>query len=617
MSNEAKVEMVPMLQDMRTYITNHYWSEMLCEVEEQLPGFKAQMPSCTQGTRLFLHHEESKIVKADFWRKSRTKMSADLYVRLKIGASKNGELPRYFVQNMYLSTDFVLDGTIQWLSESTVLLDECPEREGWTKLSKYLVPIFSYDDMELQVQNMLKAYLGEIAVTAYQSRAAWKLAKAMELQISSAPLFKNRRTEAILFFQEGIARAERQEGDETVMEEMVIPAKTILLNSNAKSYQRADSDGREIFHECIHYEWHTMFFTLQALHSADLRLLEYGEADRASRPAAKDVRWVERQASYGSTAAALPRPVLMPMVHQYWAEVTNQSINPGDKIAHVIYQIAQEKQVSKGLIRTRLIWLGSPAAKGAFNYVNGRYIANFAFDRESVSSGDTFVISRTQFLDLYEQKEDFRELIDKKRYVYADGHVCLNTPSIVRQENKRGAVLTEWARGHVDVCCLKFHREYKSVIGSYGVGELHSDQAYQDSYTLICSLDLDENLSEEALDEKNAEYLETFPRRPSAALVQLIHDRCGTQKELSLRSGISEATISRMCSDDSFRYDIRQITRIVISLHMPPLLSAAFMELTGFGTAVMTRYLRYQCIIACMFMDELDDVINSNRKLLE
>ena len=76
----------------------------------------------------------------------------------------------------------------------------------------------------------------------------------------------------------------------------------------------------------------------------------------------------------------------------------------------------------------------------------------------------------------------------------------------------------------------------------------------------VCSLDLDENLSEEALDEKNAEYLETFPRRPSAALVQLIHDRCGTQKELSLRSGISEATISRMCSDDNFRYDIRQIT---------------------------------------------------------
>ena len=100
---------------------------------------------------------------------------------------------------------------------------------------------------------------------------------------------------------------------------------------------------------------------------------------------------------------------------------------------------------------------------------------------------------------------------------------------------------------------------------------------------------MDENLSEEALDEKNAEYLETFPRRPSAALVQLIHDRCGTQKDGLVGS--------EMCIRDR--------------------LSAAFMEQTGFGTAVMTRYLRYQCIIACMFMDELDDVINSNRKLFE
>ena len=41
-------------------------------------------------------------------------------------------------------------------------------RTKMPKLSKYLVPIFSYDDMELQVQNMLKTYLGETAVTAYQ-----------------------------------------------------------------------------------------------------------------------------------------------------------------------------------------------------------------------------------------------------------------------------------------------------------------------------------------------------------------------------------------------------------------------------------------------------------------
>ena len=38
---------------------------------------------------------------------------------------------------------------------------------------------------------------------------------------------------------------------------------------------------RAIYHECGHYEWHSMFFELQELHSADLKLLEYQEADKA------------------------------------------------------------------------------------------------------------------------------------------------------------------------------------------------------------------------------------------------------------------------------------------------------------------------------------------------
>ena len=65
-----------------------------------------------------------------------------------------------------------------------------------------------------------------------------------------------------------------------------------------------------------------------------------------------------------------------------------------------------------------------------------------------------------------------------------------------------------------------------------------------------------------------------------------------------MRSGISEATISRMCSDDNFRYDIRQITRIVISLHMPPLLSAAFMESILFPDENAPRCAVDFCILA-------------------
>ena len=72
-----------------------------------------------------------------------------------------------------------------------------------------------------------------------------------------------------------------------------------------------------------------MFFELQNLHASDLRMLDYQEADDASKPAEKDIRWVERQASFVGIAAMFPRPVFEPMVRKYWKEVANNQDNLG------------------------------------------------------------------------------------------------------------------------------------------------------------------------------------------------------------------------------------------------------------------------------------------------
>lgn len=87
-----------------------------------------------------------------------------------------------------------------------------------------------------------------------------------------------------------------------------------------------------------------------------MKLLEYQEADKASKPAEKDIRWVERQAIYVSYAGIFPRPVLMPMVQEYWREIANSNDNMGKKISYVIYRISQEKQKT------------SVTDKGSFDY---------------------------------------------------------------------------------------------------------------------------------------------------------------------------------------------------------------------------------------------------------
>ena len=72
-----------------------------------------------------------------------------------------------------------------------------------------------------------------------------------------------------------------------------------------------------------------------------------------------------------------------------------------------------------------------------------------------------------------------------------------------------------------------------------------------------------------------------------------------------------------MCHEDDYEYNIQEITRLVIGLQLPPLLSTMFMEMTRFTPAVMVRYYRYKCIIDCMFMEDIETVVESHKKLFD
>ena len=117
--------------------------------------------------------------------------------------------------------------------------------------------------------------------------------------------------------------------------------------------------------------------------------------------------------------------------------------------------------------------------------------------------------------------------------------------------------------------------------------------------------------------EKNVEYLDELPRRPSKALTKLIKDRVETQRGLVASSGLSKSTVSRMCNEDDYDYSIQDVTRIIIGLELPPPLSALFLDMTGFSRAVMVKYYRYQCIIDCMFMEDIETVVETHRALFE
>lgn len=104
---------------------------------------------------------------------------------------------------------------------------------------------------------------------------------------------------------------------------------------------------------------------------------------------------------------------------------------------------------------------------------------------------------------MYEKDADFRKLISTHAFVYADGHVCINQSHFVRKTDK-GYMLTTWALGHVDECCLKFTKTYHISAQHYRVGELHSDRDYNESYLMIHSFEIT-GMTQEELMDKNLE----------------------------------------------------------------------------------------------------------------
>ena len=79
---------------------------------------------------------------------------------------------------------------------------------------------------------------------------------------------------------------------------MTLPGNTILINTRAV---HRDFCQLEIYHECIHYDWHFMFYRLQHMHNNDVSALRTRRAVVTdSRGSRNPLRWLEWQANRGS-----------------------------------------------------------------------------------------------------------------------------------------------------------------------------------------------------------------------------------------------------------------------------------------------------------------------------
>ena len=603
---------IPKVIDMNTYFHKHYDQQIISELNELLvEGRIAEKVNARIMTEHILP-EDCYVKELSYWRLDRDTFLIDVSLRLELRVQNDNETDTDFFW-LYLEFWFSFDENEEECSFNDFgLLGNMPAHYDCWKLDEYLVPMIRRDEIETYAVDIWEKYIPEAVKDPYM-RKPRELAKKMGLSVWELKLYKRPNINGIIFFDKGTVSVKAAPNDDIhdapEPVEVEVNANTIVLNTHESGLYDWDLD---LYHECIHYEWHYLFYKLQAMHTSDVdRLKKIKVTVKKTDHVTGPTYFMEKHAGRGSYCLMMPQAFM----HAKIAELFNQfkqikrsnGYYPHDGFAFdfIGREIAKEYFLSKARVKARMLQLGYIAADGALNYVDGRYIDPFAFSTTDSPYGrNEYVIDRENVALLYKKNKKFRDLMQSGQFAYVDGHVVYTKNDNVRH-TQAGARLSAWANAHVDQLCLRFSKTYTGVHKFHDVfGQMNSEQALRDS---IKFLDANSNLSIKDAHSMKDKIAEEMPMSFHSALSYIMKGRV-TVDELVNRVPISRSTIIRLRTEERKSYDIDRVIAICIGLHLPPWLSEILLDRAGLRVKRYGPKGYYGTILDCFYMDTVNEV---------
>lgn len=335
--------------------------------------------------------------------------------------------------------------------------------DGIVMLSPFLVPYYTNEQMDTFGDRVWIRYGMPEAIHDPSLINATELAKRIRLEIRYLDVYEHRNMDSIIFFTDsdlvvGEDRVEYQEdGSKRIIKTGFpkiekIKANTIIVNTNRI---RLDYSAFNIFHECIHYLLHYMFYRLQQMASNDIRLVKIREVEIEDGKQLSDpIYFMEKQANRGAFALMMPAGDTRDRILNECAKV-NTYKNFGEEFEIVGKNLSCQLGYPHFRIKPRMLQLGFFEARGALNYVDRHTLMQpFAFNREAWrDSGVTFVVKESTTNAQYRNNEDFKTVMDSGQFIYADGHIVRNEPRFVKQEGDKLILTDEAAKGWMTAAC--------------------------------------------------------------------------------------------------------------------------------------------------------------------
>ncbi len=339
-------------------------------------------------------------------------------------------------------------------------------------LSDALVPFIPYDQLDKVATEFLKEhYPAALKVTPYGqppvSVDPLALADSLGLTVKRQCIREDASVFGQIYFVE--TEAEMFDANEGKTVTMTIPGKNIVFDPQMYLLRNFGSVNNTIIHECVHWVKHRKVFELEKLYNAEASNISCEVVGGAASAVAKSTtEQMEKQANQLTPRIQMPAEPFKVKAKEYIARFMRKSNarHENEVMEQVITALETAFGVSKQAAKIRLVELGFDAAIGTYTYLDGHYVKPHSFRKGTLKVNQTFSISAQDAAVERFINQDLRKLTESGDYLFVDNHYVYNAPLYVQYDEEGRLDLTDYARSHMDECCLVFDMKITSKVES-------------------------------------------------------------------------------------------------------------------------------------------------------
>ncbi|HFU7183226.1 TPA: XRE family transcriptional regulator [Streptococcus agalactiae] len=327
------------------------------------------------------------------------------------------------------------------------------------KLSKDWVPYIRKKDFDDIAEKFLRKYYPQ-ALTQPTPVPVETIVSEMGLSI---------RQEKLTIDNSVFGKMVFKDTDVEVIEDEKLVSKhfnkgSILVDKDVVFKRNVGSYNNTVIHECVHWELHKVFHEVKMVLDKDhSQVSSWTEENLADSSMWTSLDWMEWQANGIAPRILMPKVQTRIKIRELFQTLTlvNPDISRSELVQEVVDNLATFFEVSRQAAKIRMIDLGFKEANGVYNYLDDRYMHNFAFELEAFDKGSSYTITSNDLCFEYCFNESFRQIIDRNKFIYVDNHLCLKDKKFIYM-TKDGPIMTDYAYEHMDECCLIFKVKSKN-----------------------------------------------------------------------------------------------------------------------------------------------------------